>query len=200
MNFMIEAIIVGFIAFFATGIDDTIAYTSLYAPLLKDRRSKVAISLGILVATVVALGIAYAVSSLIGQIDNRHLIGAGVLIGIGAITLLHSAHSWHHKKLGVFKMGGIREKVGLFTTSVLLCFCVGFAIFFATGLDDIIAYSSLMIAESTVGIAIGVILATFVAFVIANFLSHILERVKHPERVGGILLIIVGLLIGLKVL
>ena len=197
---MIEAIIAGFVAFFATGIDDTIAYTSLYAPLLKDRKSRIAISLGIIAATILALGIAYFVSSIIGQVENRHLIGAGMLIGIGAITIIHSAHSLHHRQLGAFRMGGIHKRVGLFTASILVSFCVGFAIFFATGLDDIIAYSSLMIAKSAIGIAIGIMLATSFDLIIANFLARSLEKIKHPERIGGILLIIVGILIGLQVL
>ena len=63
---LVETVIllaIGFLAFFATGIDDTVAYAGSY---LKNRQkyNKILISLGVIIGTFIALGISIFAGSL----------------------------------------------------------------------------------------------------------------------------------------
>ena len=78
---------------------------------------------------------------------------------------------------------------------------LGMVLFFATGIDDIIAYSNLIMAKGTwVEISVGVLAATFVSLIIAHFLAGRLKGFRHSEKIGGGIIILIGILLALKVL
>ena len=200
---MIETLIliaIGFVAFFATGIDDTVAYAGSY---LKNGRKdhKHLISLGIFIGTFIALAIAIFAGSLMEALPSKHLIGGAVLITLGLI--MFNRGKWHiHKKKRHFKRLETHVKKARTEKHYDVKFVgLGMILFFATGLDDIIAYSNLIMAKgSWMGICIGVIIATAVSLIIAHFLSDKLKRFKHPEKIGASMVIIIGVLLALRVL
>ena len=60
--------------------------------------------------------------------------------------------------------------------------------------------SLIMAKGSWLGICIGVVLATFVSLIIASHLSDKLKKFPHPEKIGGVVIIIIGVLLALKIL
>jgi len=196
---------IGFVTFFATGIDDTLAYAGLY---LKNKRNhKKFISLGIILGTIIALGIAIFAGSLMKKylvINGQpigHLIGGTVLVTLGILTFTkRNNKEKHHQKTHA----KIKKHLKVSQQQKFVSFKfigLGMILFFATGIDDIIAYSNLiMVKGAWLEICTGILLATFVSLMIAHFLSGKLKRFPHPERVGGTIIIIIGILLALKIL
>jgi predicted tellurium resistance membrane protein TerC len=192
----------GFVAFFATGIDDTIAYAGSYLNN-RGKDHKKLISLGIILGTLIALGIAILAGSLMAKIPFRHLIGGAVLITLGLLSFSHGKELRKHKESYFFNLKKyLKIKPPKFPGHQRLKFIgIGMILFFGTGIDDILAYSNLIMAKGAwLAICMGVLIATFVSLVIAHFLSDKLKRFPHPERIGGIIIITIGLLIALKIL
>ena len=199
---MIETIIllaIGFVAFFATGIDDTVAYAGSY---LEDGRKdhKKEISLGIIIGTFIALGIAIFAGSLMESLPSRNLIGGAVLITLGMIMFFKGKAVIHHKKKHFSKMEKKIKRPKTPKNRGIKFVGLGFILFFATGIDDIIAYSNLIMAKgSWLAISIGVLIATFVSLIIAHFLSDKLKNIPHPEKIGAAVIILIGVLLALKI-
>jgi len=205
---MIETIILlalGFVAFFATGIDDTVAYAGSY---LEDGRKdhKHHISLGIIIGTLIALGISIFAGSLMEKYlvlngePIGHLIGGAVLVALGMIMLTRGKKPMHHKKAHFSKMEKKIKRPKTPKHSGIKFVGLGFILFFATGIDDILAYSNLIMAKGVwLAICIGVLVATFVSLIIAHFLSDKLKNLPHPEKIGAGIIIIIGVLLALKV-
>lgn len=192
---------IGFVAFFATGIDDTVAYAGSYLEDGKNGHKRL-ISLGIIIATLIALGISIFAGSLMEALPYRHLIGGTVLITLGIIMFTRGKWSTHRKKAHLSKVEKHLKKHAKSSEHKDIKFVgLGMVLFFATGIDDIIAYSNLIMAKgSWLFICVGVLIATFVALVIAHVLSSKLKNVPHPERIGAGVIIIIGLLLALKIL
>lgn len=191
---------VGFLAFFATGIDDTVAYAGSY---LKNRQkyNKILISLGVILGTFIALGISIFAGSLMEKLPSRHLIGGAVLVTLGLIMFARGKWSRHQKKAHLLKLKEHLKQSQSPDHSNIKFIGLGMVLFFATGIDDIIAYSNLIMAKGAwLAISIGVLLATFVSLILAHLLSDKLKKFPHPERIGAGIIIIIGVLIALKVL
>lgn len=197
--------VLGFVTFFATGIDDTVAYASSYLKDGCDSHESL-ISARVILGTIIALVIAIFAGTLMKAIPSRHLVGAAVLVTIGVLKLAHGEgyfkllkkrlskiHRKHHKRthkiIKKFKSIGSIRFVGL-----------GMILFFSTGIDDIIAYSNLIMAEgSWFWISAGVMVATIMALIVAHLLAHKLEKLKHPQRIGSLLIITIGILLALQI-
>ena len=199
---MIETLILlalGFVAFFATGIDDTVAYAGSY---LEDGRKdhKKEISLGIILGTLIALGIAVFAGSLMEKLPSRQLIGGAVLISHGLVMFFKGKLIIHHKKKHFSKMERKIKRPKSPKNQGIKFVGLGMILFFATGIDDIIAYSNLIMAKgSWLAISIGVLIATFVSLIIAHFLSDKLKNIPHPEKIGAAVIILIGVLLALKI-
>jgi len=201
---MIETLLllgIGFIAFFATGIDDTVAYAGSYLEDGKNGHKKL-ISLGIIIGTLIALGISVFAGSLMEALPNRNLIGGTVLITLGIIMFTRGKWSMHRKKTHLSKVKKHLKKPSKFHDCKNIKFVgLGMMLFFATGIDDIIAYSNLIMAKGAwLAICSGVLIATFVSLTIAHFLSGKLKNFPHPERIGAGIIIIIGILLALNIL
>lgn len=191
---------IGFIAFFATGIDDTVAYAGSYLDTPRKDHKKL-ISLGIIIGTVIALVISICAGSLMAKIPSRHLIGGAVLVTLGLLSFTHGKGIRHQKNTHYEKMKKHIAKNPIRRIGNLKYIGVGMLLFFGTGIDDILAYSNLIMAKGTwLAICIGVMIATFVSLIIAHSLSDRLKKFPHPERIGGSVIIIIGILLALKIL
>jgi cadmium resistance protein CadD (predicted permease) len=206
---MIELLILftlGFVAFFATGIDDTLAYASVYLEH-NQKDHKQFFSLGIIIGTFICLAISIFAGSLMEKylvINGQsigHLIGGTVLVSLGLITFFRGRKTRQHKKSHVLKMKRKIKKSSSAILTDIRFIGFGLLLFFATGIDDIIAYSNLILAKGTwIEISAGVLVATFVSLVIALFLAGRLKGFKHTEKIGGGIMILIGLLLALKIL
>ena len=193
-------LVIGFVAFFATGIDDTVAYAGSYLDNPKKDHKKL-ISFGIIVGTVIALGISIFAGSLMMKVPSRHLIGGAVLVTLGLLSFVRGKGIRHQKRTHYEKMKKHINRKASSQIGKLKFVGIGMLLFFGTGIDDIIAYSNLIMAKGAwLAICSGVMIATFVSLMIAHSLSDRLKRFPHPERIGGVVIIIIGILLGLKVL
>ncbi len=193
-------LVVGFVAFFATGIDDTVVYAGSYLDNPKKDHKKL-ISFGIIIGTVIALGISIFAGSLMARVPSRHLIGGAVLVTLGLMSFFHGKGMRHQKKKHYIKMKKHIDKKASTVIGNLKFVGIGMLLFFGTGVDDIIAYSNLIMAKGAwVAICSGVMIATFVSLMIAHSLSDRLKKFPHPERIGGVVIIVIGILLALKVL
>jgi cadmium resistance protein CadD (predicted permease) len=191
-------LVLGFVAFFATGIDDTVAYAGSY---LKSGRKdhKKSISLGVILGTFIALGIAILAGSLMEALPSTHLIGGAVLVTLGIIMFARGKWSGHRKKAHLSKIEKHSKRPQ--PISNLKFVGLGMVLFFATGIDDLITYSNLIMAKGAwLAISIGVLIATFVSLIIAYFLADKLKKFPHPERIGAGVIILIGILLALKIL
>ena len=191
---------IGFIAFFATGIDDTVAYAGSYLEDGKKDHKKL-ISLGIILGTFIALAISIFAGSLMEALPSRHLIGGAVLVTLGGVMFLRGKKPMHHKKKHYSRLEKKIKEPKEKDCRNIKFIGLGLVLFFATGIDDIIAYSNLIMAKGVwLPICIGVIVATFVSLIIAHFLSSKLKKFPHPEKIGAGIIIIIGILLALRVL
>lgn len=191
---------IGFVAFFATGIDDTVAYAGSYLSA-KAKDHKKLISLGIFLGTFIALGISIFAGSLLENVPSRHLIGGAVLMTLGLLSFFRGKGIHHQKKSHLKKLKKHLKKAKEKENTKVKFIGLGMLLFFGTGIDDILAYSNLIMAKgSWIEICAGVIVATFVSLIIAHHLSHRLKKFPHPERIGGVMIIIIGILLALKIL
>ena len=191
---------IGFVAFFATGIDDTVAYAGSYLKNGRKNHRKF-ISLGVILGTFVALGIAVFAGSLMEALPSRHLIGGAVLVALGLVMFFRGKWPIHHKKEHFSKLERKIKHPKTPDHHNIKFVGLGFILFFATGIDDIIAYSNLIMAKEVwLPICIGVLIATFVSLTIAYFLSDKLKKFPHPEKIGAGIIILMGILLALKIL
>jgi cadmium resistance protein CadD (predicted permease) len=198
---LISLIILGFVAFFATGIDDTIAYAGSYLSNKKNI-SKRMISFGIIIGTLIALTISICAGKIMLNIPSRNLIGGAVLVTLG---LLAFTRSWRGTKLTEFHTKRLEKHLKKSPKEAYIgkprLIMLGILLFFATGIDDILAYSNLIMAKgSWWPICTGVLLATFLSLFIAHILADKLKKFRHPEKIGGVIIILMGILIALKIL
>jgi len=199
-------IALGFAAFFATGIDDTVAYAGSY---LKNKKKsyKALISLGILLGTLIALVISIFAGALMEKyivVNGKpigHIVGGVVLTTLGVVMFTRGAWARSKKKKHLTKIEQQKKKPKKNKFHGVKFLGLGMLLFFATGIDDIIAYSNLIMAKgSWWEICLGVVIATFVSLFIAHILSDKLKKLPHPEKIGAGIIIIIGILLALGVL
>lgn len=206
---MIEILIlfaIGFVAFFATGIDDTLAYASIYLEH-SQRNHKKFFSIGIIIGTLICLAIAIFAGSLMEKylvINGEpvgHLIGGAVLVSLGLLTFFRIRKTRQNKKNQIIKMKKKIKRSGSAILTDIKFIGLGLILFWATGIDDVIAYSNLILAKGTwIEISIGVLFATFASLIIAHFLAGKLKFFKHTEKIGGGIMILIGVLLAMKIL
>ena len=197
---------IGFVTFFATGIDDTVAYAGSYLEERNKNHSKL-ISLGIILGTLIALIIAIFAGALMEKyivVNGKpiaHLVGGSILITLGLIMFFKGKLVMHHKKKHYKKLKTKIKPKQKSKGHNLRFVGLGMVLFFATGIDDLIAYSNLIMAKGVWWpICAGVLIATFVALILAHLLSNKLKKLPHPDKIGATIIIIIGILLALKVL
>lgn len=190
----VELFVAGFVTFFATGLDDTVAY----APFMRTRRAKVFVSLGIVTATVLDILIAVFLSGLVRRLPYPHVIGGSGLFVLGLWIVLRRDVEERRERIE-----GRMEEPGEHPTirQDLRLFGIGFITFFFTGLDDTIAYSFLLTTQAAIiGFSAGILTATAVDLLLVFFIADRLRRLPYTRAIGGLALMTLGLLLGLGIL
>ncbi len=189
----VELFLAGFITFFVTGLDDTIAY----APFMRTWRAKVLVSSGIVTATVLDILIAVFLSGLVRQLPHPHLIGGGGLVLLGLWVLLKRDPEQRRNRIQS-RMAEIEEPSLI---QQLRLFSIGFITFFFTGLDDTIAYSFLLTGQAAIiGFSAGILTATAVDLLLVFFIADRLRKLPYTRIIGGLALIGLGMLLAFQIL
>ena len=134
-------------------------------------------------------------------LPSRHLIGGAVLVTLGLIMFFKEKGVIHHKKKHYLRLEKEIKNNKSKKRHHVKFIGLGLILFFATGIDDILAYSNLIMAKGVwLPICIGVLIATFVSLIIAHFLSDKLKKLPHPDKIGAAIIVVIGILLALKVL
>lgn len=190
----VELFIAGFITFFVTGLDDTVAY----APFMQTRRAKVLVSSGIVTATILDILIAIFLSHLVRQLPYPHLIGGSGLVLLGLWILLKRDPDQRRDRIES-RMEDEDDQQSVIQE--LRLFSIGFITFFFTGLDDTIAYSFLLTGQAAIiGFSAGILTATAVDLLLVFFVADRLRELPYTRVVGGLALIVLGLLLAFQIL
>lgn len=187
--------VAGFVTFFATGVDDTVAYSAL----MQTRRAKLLVSSGIVTATVLDIGIAIGLAGLVRQLPYPRYIGAIGLILLGAWVVWGKGLEPEER---VVLLTRYPERFETDTAvSAPRLFFLGFTTFFLTGLDDTIAYSFLLVTPAAiVGLSAGILTATFVDLALIFVAADYLQRFEHTREIGGAALMVLGVAVATGVL
>lgn len=187
--------VAGFITFFVTGLDDTIAYASF----MQTRRAKLLVSSGIVTATILDILIAIFLSGLVRQLPYPHVIGGSGLILLGLWVLLKRDPEQRRERIEARMEGGESDRRSLRHDGRL--FFIGFITFFFTGLDDTIAYSFLLTGQAAIiGFSAGILTATVINLFLVFFIADRLRELPHTRIIGGLALIVLGFLLAFRIL
>jgi len=174
--------VAGFVGYFATGVDDTVAL----AGILDSKVSKYLVSLGIFIATFFIILLAYFLS--LGFYFLPQWSGGAGLIFLGVwVAFHHQKHFYRHHKRH-------QPKIQTFLEESRYVWA-GFFVKMLTGVDDILAYAFiLLIPGAFYGITLGVLFATALEIYIVISISKRFLQIKNKEIYAGASLVVLGIL------
>ena len=186
----------GFFVKLITGFDDTLTHVPLITYLTKTRKGKVAFGIGIFLAICLAIVIAVFFSSLIKSIPYyRYVLGG--LIFVLAFVIYFDVFRKDRVKETEDKMKKVQKIKPISNKRFLKLIAVGFVAAFATLLDDIIAYSSILLEQggqmiSGIG---GILVAGVFEISIIVFFSKKLAKFEWRKEIASVGLLILGVLV-----
>jgi magnesium-transporting ATPase (P-type) len=186
----------GVIVKLVTGFDDTLTHVPLISYLTKTRKGKVAFGVGIFLAICVAIVVAVFFSSLIKGIPNYRYIVGGLLFAL-AFVIYFDVFRKDRVKDTEMKMKKVQRAKPISNKRFLKLVVVGFVAAFATLLDDIIAYSSLLLGQggqmiSGIG---GILVAGVLEISVIVFFSKKLAKFEWRKEIASVGLLILGVLV-----
>lgn len=192
MKYFLGGVIVKLI----TGFDDTLTHIPLISYLTKTRKGKVAFGMGIFLAICLAIVVSVFFSSLIKNIPYyRYVLGG--LIFVLAFVIYFDVFRKERVKETEDKMKKVQKVKPISHRRFLKLVVVGFVAAFATLLDDIIAYSSLLLGqggEMLVGIS-GILVAGVMEISVIVFFSKKLAKFEWRKEIASIGLLILGVVV-----
>ncbi len=180
------------------GFDDTMTRIPIMSSMTKTRKGRYAFAIGILIAILLVMFVAFTFASLIKSIPYIHYISAA-LIFILAMSIQFNLFTEKPKKEIRKKIHKV-QRVSRKRFFKLMLF--GFITAFATILDDTIAYSGVFLSAipNTLPVIIGIILGTLIQLTVIIYFSSKFYRLKYKKEITVFGLVLLSLLIALKIL
>ncbi|MBD3318486.1 hypothetical protein GF342_01100 [Candidatus Woesearchaeota archaeon] len=194
---IILAFIQGFAAKIITGADDSLTHIPLISSLTKKRSDRLFFIAGMLLSIVTLIVLSVFFARLLTSIPYRHLISSALLVALAIFIYIDKFAHFGRERFAKFIASLKRtRKRRLFTYAI-----IGYFAFFATGIDDVIVYSSILVhVQTQFIIAAGILTASIVQFIIIFYLSAVVRKIKHIENITIIGLLVLALLIGLQII
>jgi len=193
---MLKYFFAGFFVKLITGFDDTLTHVPLISYLTRTRKGKVAFGIGIFLAICLAIIVAVFFSSLIKSIPYyRYVLGG--LIFVLALVIYFDIFRKERVKETELKMKKVQKVKKISHKRFLKLVVVGFVAAFATLLDDIIAYSSLLLGqggEMITGIS-GILTAGLLEVFVIVYFSKKLAKFEWRKEIASVGLLILGVLV-----
>jgi len=195
MNYLI-LFIEGFIAKIITGMDDTLTHTPIISSLTSSKKGKLVFISGMFFSILTLIIISIFFANFLQRIPYKHIIAAGLLLIIAIFIffdkVVHKGRKRYQKKI----------KKEITNVKFLRLLFLGFITFFATGIDDVIVYSSLLLKEFSLQIFVvgGILIAAFLEFFIIFNFSRAIAKIRYKERITVIGLIILAILVGFQII
>jgi predicted tellurium resistance membrane protein TerC len=186
---MVSKILLGFIVKLVTGFDDLMVHIPIVTNITKTRKGRIAFSLGILGAITLAIIIATLFSSLLRFIPN-HQYTAGILMLILAFSIQFELFSKKPKEKTEEKLKTkeVQQKIKVKRISTKRFFqllLMGFVIAFVTVIDDVLAYSSILITSTGVlsYAILGIYLAAILEIFAIIYFSRKIRKFPYKKQV-----------------
>ncbi len=186
----------GFLVKLITGFDDTLTHVPLISYLTRTKKGKIAFGIGIFLAICFAIIIAVFFSSLIKNIPYYRYIVSGLIFTLAIVIYFDIFRKDKVRKTEI-KMRKVQRVKPISQKRFLRLIVVGFVAAFATVLDDMIAYSSLLLGqggEKISGIG-GILSASLLEIFIIVYFSRKLVGFKFRKEIASIGLLILGILV-----
>ena len=183
----------GFFVKAITGFDDTITHVPILASLTKTRTGKIAFSIGTMAAIILAIIIAVFFSAILHTLPYYKYVAAGLVFALAAAiyfdVFIHKPRTKAEKRL--LK----RKKITAERFTHLIG--IGFVVSFATVIDDIIAYTPVLLGDisSKIYAITGIVLFTILEIVLVIYFSEKISKIKYKEEIASAGLVILGILI-----
>ena len=183
---------------FITGFDDTITQIPVIANLTRTKRGRVAFSIGILLAIIVAIILSFTFASVIKSFPYTRYIVTIVLLLL-AFTVYFEIFSKKPKKKAEQEIKKTRK---ISNKKFFKLMAVGFIAAFATVIDDSFAYSSLFIGtfSNSIYAIIGIISATILELLAIIYFSKKIQNIKYKKHIAVTGLIVLAFLVFFEIL
>ncbi len=205
---LIQYIFTGFLVKIITGIDDSMVHIPIIANLTKTKIGRISFAIGIFLAITLAIIVSFLFAKTIRAIPYYNYVSSLLLL-ILAITIyfdifVHKPKEKIEKKLGNKKTTNEIKKIR--TISLKRFFKLvglGFLTAFATVIDDIIAYSAILLNQNLTIIffsIIGIYLATITQLILVVYFSSKIQKIPYKKEFTTLGLIALSALIFFKIL
>lgn len=192
-------ILKGFVAKIITGMDDTLTHSPLLASLTRTKKGKVVFISGMLVSILILISISILFAGLLERIPYRNWVSAVFILGLAVFIFFDKVV---HKGREKLEKSLSHKKYKPSTARLFQLFGTGILTFFATGVDDVIVYSPLLIGEMSKKFLVGsgILLATLLEFYAIFHFSRQIAKIKYKYRitVGG--LVVLAVLVGFEII
>jgi hypothetical protein len=198
---LLKQIFSGFLIKIITGFDDTMVQIPIISAVTKTKKGKIAYSLGILLAISLAVLLASLFAITIKQMPYFRYISAS-LIFILAITIYFDLLISKPRERAKKKVQKDIKKIKTISLKKFIKLIgIGFIAAFATVIDDIIAYSPLLVKTSYIPyIVLGIFIATFLEIIGIIYFSRVLKKIPYKKEITSVGLVLFGILILLNVI
>lgn len=188
----------GFFVKLLAGFDDTMTRIPIMSSMTKTKKGRYAFALGILLAIIIVMFVAFAFASLIKSIPYIHFISAGLIFLLAMSIEFNLFTEKPKRKI----RNQIKHVHRVSTKRFLKLILFGFITAFATVLDDTIAYSGVFLSAipNTFPVMIGILAGTLIQLSVIIYFSSKFYKLKYKKEITVFGLILLSLLIALKVL
>ncbi|MBD3248426.1 hypothetical protein GF336_00085 [Candidatus Woesearchaeota archaeon] len=182
----------GFIANILTGADDTISHVPIAASLLKKRKGRAFFAFGMMFSVFVIIIIAILLSKIVYMIPYRNIISAALILALAFIVYFRKKKNSENRFLR-----NLPKEARLSALSM-----IGFLTVFATSIDDLVVYLSLMVRSFSeqIWVAAGIMAAGALEVYIVFRFSKYLSKFKYIKELTLAGLIVIAVLVGLKII
>ncbi len=185
-------LLLGFFVKVIAGLDDTVTHVPILASVTKTKMGKLAFSIGTLLAIIFAILVAVFFAAFLKSFHYYRYIIAALIFAL-AIAIYFDVFV-HKPRTSAEKILLRRKRISAERFMKLVG--IGFVASVATVLDDIIAYSPLLIGTMTArsyAIA-GILLATIVEVLVIIYFAERISKLKYKEEIASAGLVLLGLM------
>ena len=189
-------LIEGFAAKIITGADDTATHAPVMGSLINTKNERLGFLGGMLASILVIIVVAILFADILLLIPHKNIIAAMLLL---LLAILVQFNVFIHKP---------REKCCKYLEKqpshvrFFRALGLGFLTFFATAVDDVVAYSSILLKafNEQMIVAVGIIIAALIELFIVFKFSQQIAKIKYKSEITVVGLFILALLVAFGII
>jgi len=189
----IKYFLLGILVKFVTGFDDTLTHIPILAGISRKKLGKLAYSIGMILAIITAIIAAVFLIHLLQAFPYYNYISAGLIFALALLIFFDVLVQKPREKVEEKIIR--KSKISFQRFSSLMA--IGFVAALATVIDDVIAYAPILNGEliNTISAIAGILLAAVAQIIIIIYFSKHVAKIPYKNKIAGIGLAILGILI-----